>query len=179
MFLQKNSVFHEERKNLRTAALLHDIYKRKEIERARKEGSQSFDETSKEQAEWLRTLGYSREVVELVETVSHSSYEEFTRDFEHISTARKIIQYTDFITLSNDIVPLAKRIKYLEEEPKYEELNESGKNIFGRTYFEVMREIGAKIEKEFAPLLGVSDPSAIPEFIKSCINDRIAQEDKT
>lgn len=173
---EKLGVSEEDRKNLRTAALLHDVFKRKEIERAREEGASSFDSSAEDQVNWIRSLGYSEDVVELVQSVAWTSLEEFSRDFDTIPTARKIIHYVDDITLGNDIVPLDKRIKYIEEKPEYKDHNERGKAIFdGRTYSEVQREISRKIEQEFAPKLGVSDPSTIPAFIKDCINSRIQQ----
>lgn len=173
---EKLGLSDEERQNLRTAALLHDVFKRREIEKARKEGPQSFDESAVEQVEWIRSLGYPEEIIELIESVAHTSFEKFDKDFNTISTARKIIHYVDDITLGNNIVSLNERIASLEANHEYRKLNERGKEVFnGKTYFEVQREISKKIEAEFAPRLGVSDPAAIPEYIKNCINDRIAQ----
>lgn len=172
---EKLGLSQEERRNLRTAALLHDVFKRKEIERASAIGPSAFDQAAGEQAGWIRSLGYPEEIVILIESVGHTAFKEFVTNFDSIPISRKIICYADFITLDSNIVSLAERIDYLEKRPDYKELNESGISVFGRTYFEVMREIGAKIEEEIAPKLGVSDPSSIPEFIKDCINTRITQ----
>lgn len=175
---EKLGLSDEERRNLRTAALLHDIFKRKEIERAREAGASSFDSSAGDQANWIKSLGYSEDVVGLVQSVGHTSLEEFSRDFDTIPTVRKIMRYVDDITLGNDIVPLDKRVKYIEENPEYKDLNKRGKAIFGgRTYPEVQREMSGRIEQEFAPKLGVLDPSAIPGFINDCINARIAQSE--
>lgn len=86
------------------------------------------------------------------------------------------MHYVDDITLNNDLVPLDQRIGYLEQNPKYKELNGEGRKIFnGKTYFEVQREISKRIEREFAPKLGLSDPAAIPAFVKETIVIRIKQ----
>ncbi len=162
-----------ERKVLRTAALLHDVRKRRELEKAEKEGPSGFDESAKEQSDWIISQGYSDEVVKLTESTGHTSLEEFTRNFDSIPTVRKIMHYVDDITLNNDLVLLDDRMDYLEENQKYKELNEEGKKIFGRPYFEVQREVSKRIEEEFAPRLGISDPTQIPLFIKGVIQQRI------
>lgn len=176
---EKLGLSDEERRNLRTAALLHDIFKRKEIETARVEGPDSFTRTAKEEAEWIRSAGYPEEVIKLVESVVLTSFKDFTANFESISVVRKIIHYVDDITLRSDIVSLDERIKYIEEMPDYKALIEWSVPVFGKKFTDVQREISRRIEEEFAPRLGVSDPSAIPDFVKGCINERIAQEGKT
>ena len=174
---EKLGISHKERKNLRIAALLHDVYKRKEIERAREGGASSFDSSAEDQANWIKSLGYSEDVVELVQSVGHTSLEEFSRDFDTIPTVRKIIHYADDITSGSEVVPLDERISQLERKPEYKELNESGRAIFGKTYSEVQREVSKRIEEEFASRLGVSDPTTIPKFVKNCIDVRIAQSE--
>lgn len=172
---EKLGLSDEERKNLRTAALLHDVFKRKEIERARVRGPSAFEEVAEEEKEWIKSLGYSSEIVELVGSVALPSFRDFNEKFDTISTTRKIIHYVDDITLSSDIVTLEKRVSYVVDNPEYKELNESGKAVFGRLYTDVQLEISKRIEAEFAPRLGVSNPSAIPAFIKDSINSRIDQ----
>jgi len=66
---EKLGISYEKRKNLRTAALLHDVSKREEIERAREEGASGFDSSAEDQVNWIRSLGYSEDVVELVQSV--------------------------------------------------------------------------------------------------------------
>lgn len=174
---EKLGLSEETRNTLRVAALLHDVHKRKEIEKARKEGPSGFDESAKEQSLWLKSLNYSREVIDLTESVGHTSFKEFIENFDSIPIAKKIMHYVDDIVLNSDIVPLNIRVNALEENPRYKELNEQGRLVLGgRTYSEVQREISQKIEQEFAPKLGVENPSDIPAFIKKCIEIRISQE---
>lgn len=171
---EKLGLSEEARKTLRIAALLHDVYKRREIEKTEKEGASGFDVSAKEQSDWLRSLGYSDEVIDLTESAGHTSFKEFIDNFDSIPTSKKIMHYVDDITLNNDIVPLMTRINALEKNLRYKELSEQLRNVFGgRIYFEVQREISKRIEEEFAPKLGVENPSEMPAFIRECISNRI------
>lgn len=175
---EKLGLLVKERETLKISALLHDSFKRREKEMAEKEGISGFDQSAQSQLEFLRSLGYPEEIILLAGSTGHTSLEEFNRDFDSIPTIRKIMHYVDDVVLGNDIVPLDERIGALERNPRYAELNEQGRKKFdGKTYFEVQREISKRIEREFAPKLGLSDPSTIPVFIKDCISERIAQSE--
>lgn len=171
---EKLGLSNLDRKKLRTAALLHDVFKKKEKERIVQKGQAGYVESIASQLEFLRQEGYSEDVVRLTEDVGSESLKDFSENFDSIPLIRKIMHYVDDITLNNEIVPLDVRIDALETNPRYKELNEQGRSVFGgKTYFEVQREISKRIEKEFAPKLGVENPSDIPAFIKKCIVVRI------
>ncbi|MEK9166215.1 MAG: HD domain-containing protein [Patescibacteria group bacterium] len=143
----------EEQEPLVKAALLHDWYKRNEREAVNKEGFGQYDAKAKESARLLRSFGYSEEIVELTESVGHTSL----KDIQNTqSFLKKLMHYIDDIALSDKVVALDKRIDQLEAAERYKELNESGRTIFnGRTYFEVQRAIGHEIEKEVAARVGI------------------------
>lgn len=157
-----------ERNKLYRAALSHDVYKRKERELAQEKGPSGYDEAAKLQSEWLRNHGYSEDVVELTESVGHTSLVHF-QNLDQVDTIKKIMHYVDDITLNNDIVLLDQRMDTLETNPRYEELNLQGIAIFGRPYFTVQREISKKIEREFAQKLGLEDPTQLPLWIRDKI----------
>lgn len=64
---EKLGLSTKDRKTLRTAALLHDVYKKKEIEKAQEEGASGFDLSVGEQSSWLKSLGYSDEIIKITE----------------------------------------------------------------------------------------------------------------
>lgn len=170
-------VSEEDRKNLVTAAMLHDVYKRKETELARKGTAADFVEQSEAlQSKWLRNLGYSDEIVELSESVGHPSLMRF-QNLDQILLIKKIIHYVDDITLNNDLVLLDDRINYLETNTRYAEVNQQGMAIFGKPYFTVQREISKKIEQEFAQKLGLEDPTQLPFWTRDRILKRIAKNE--
>lgn len=149
-----------ERGFLVKAALLHDWYKRNEREAANKEGFGQYDAKAKESARLLRSFGYPEEIVELTESVGHTSLQDIqsTENF-----LKKLMHYIDDIIFGNKVVTLDERVDQLEAAERYKELNESGRGIFnGRTYFEVQREVGHKIEQEIASRLGIEAPRLIP-----------------
>lgn len=174
---EKLGLSDKERANLRTAALLHDIFKRKEIEGARRDGVSAFDEVGELQSKWIKDQGYSQEIVDMVGSIGHTSFDDFLNNYENISLPRKIMQYVDSITLGSEIVSLEQRMAYLENKAEYKELLKKGIEKYGKPLHKVQEEINIRIEKDLAPKLGVDDPSAIPEFIKGCIDKRI-EEDK-
>ena len=165
-----------ERKNLYTSALLHDVYKRREKEIATEKGASGYDESARLQAEWIRSLGYSNDIVEMTESTGHASLVRF-QDLDQISVVQKIIHYADDITQGNDLVSLDQRIDGLEANPSYKEINQKGVEVLGRTYFVVQRETSKKIEKEFADKIGLEDPTQLPLWIRDRILKRIETED--
>src|SRR3989344_2508618 len=95
----------EDRQNLRTAALLHDVFKRKEIEEYSKLGAEGFDKAAVEQARFIRDIGLSEEIVGLTESVASTSLSKFiNRDgkfvdnYDQIPQTEKILHYIDDIT---------------------------------------------------------------------------------
>lgn len=165
----------EERKQVYKAGLLHDVYKRREKEIATQKGSQGYIESASLSSDFLRSQGYSEEIIALTQDAgSEAATIEFNKNFDSISTVRKIIRYVDDITKNNDLVALDERMDALDAKPNYKELNEKGRVLFGgRTYFEIQREISKKIEREFADKIGLEDPAQLPFWIRDRIFSRI------
>lgn len=174
-----------ERTQLRDAAALHDVFKRREKELMEKMGPSGYDVGQEEEAKFLKERGYSEEIIRLARSVGHSSLFPMIKDpkapqlkvREDIDLSTLIIHYIDDITLNSDLVPLNQRIDYLEKNPRYTETNEQGRAVFaGRAYFEVQREVSRQIEERFARILGVEPPEKLPEWIKTKIAERIENE---
>lgn len=161
-----------ERKNLYTAALSHDVYKKKEKEIVQQKGASGFDEAANLQSEWLRELGYPEDIIELTKSIGHTSLVRF-QNLDQVPLSLKIIHYVDDITQNNDLVSLDQRMDALEANPRYTELNERGIAIFGKPYLTVQRKISKRIEKEFAEQIGLKDPTQIPLWIRNRIVSRI------
>ena len=149
----------EEHELLVKAALLHDWYKRNEREAANTLGAAQYDIKAHESAKLLRDAGYPDIIVELTESVGHTS---LTSILNSQIFLHRLMHYIDDITYGKKVVGLDERISALESAERYKELNESGRAIFGgKTYFEVQREVGYSIEKEISEKLQVSQSEVI------------------
>lgn len=175
----------EERKELNQAALLHDAYKRRQRELINQFGDEGQKLAAKEQDEFILSRGYSPKVVELTESTGHTSLEKLVENpiasilklKENIDLLTLIIHYADDITSGSKIVSIDKRIDALENrQPPYPEATLGGDIFGGRTYYQVQRIVGHLIEKKLAPLLEVEDPTKIPEFILTRIEERISKQ---
>lgn len=142
------------------AALLHDWYKRGEGEAVSKRGAKKYDIKAKESARLLKEFGYSEEIVELAQSIGHTSLRDILTTNNFI---KRLMHYIDDITYGDELVALDIRIDRLEEAERYKELNEMGRKIFsGKTYFQVQREVGHMIEKEIANRINVRPNQVIP-----------------
>lgn len=107
-----------DRDTLRVATLLHDSFKRREIEALKELSIKEYDESAKDQSEYIASLGYSSQVVELTKAVGHTSLPDFLANYDSIPLIKKIMHYVDDITKNNDIVLLDQRMDALEQDPK-------------------------------------------------------------
>lgn len=170
----------DEQENLENAASLHDVYKRKEREWFNEFGVQGAHRAEREQAEFLRDLGYNDEVIRLTQLVGGYALGYFIEDLgaenlqlkKDLKLSDLIIHYVDDITLGSDLVTLEERAAYVRE--RYKEEDEKAREIFaGRTGTEVMLEVGRQIEEKIASVLGVSPHEDLPKYIKQKIQERI------
>ncbi len=135
----------EKRNILAKAAILHDWYKRKEKESGI-EGSDKYEKGVIDSYEGLLKLGVDKQIVDIAHNVGHTSLLDIQVTTDIL---KKIMHFIDDITFESDIVELDVRIDANEANEQYKELNESGRAKHnGRTYFEVQREVGHKIQDE-------------------------------
>lgn len=172
----------QSRQEIYHAALVHDVFKRIETEMIKEKGSEGYQISQAEQADFLRQRGYSERVINLTKSVGGDSLVELLENPEaeqlkvktDVDLATMIVHYIDDITLNNELVPLKKRIEYLVNNPRYQEGNEKGKAIFaGRTYFEVQEEVSRQIEERLANMLSIEKSEELPGIIKNKILKRI------
>ncbi len=170
----------ELREKLYSAALLHDVYKRKEREAFKERGSTGAEETDKQQGSFIESLGFDEKIAELGSLAGGYALPYFLEDpGAEVLTIKKelpiedlIIHYVDDITLGSDLVPLKQRVAYVKET--YKEEDEAGMKMFGgRLPSDVQFEVSRQIEIKLAGLVGVDNSETLPEWIKSKILERI------
>lgn len=167
------------------AALLHDVGKRKQRALINEKGESGAKEVFHWQADFLRQNGYSEKVIQLTETVGHTSLIKLVKDpkseilelKDEIDLASMIMHYVDSISMGSNIVSVDKRIDVLEKrQPPYPEVGKGGEIFGGRTYYQIQRIVGHLIEEKLAIILGIENPRAIPGLIRAKIEERIEQE---
>lgn len=161
----------KERQAMVTAALLHDFYKRRELEAEKQSGAKGMEQEMEHARVILEERGLSQDVIRLIDAVEHTALERIARD-PKTSFTEKLMHYLDTVTMESDIVSPGERIDYFER--RYHDIGEQGREIFnGKSYWEVEREVCRAIEQEIAQRLGLSKPEDVPGFIREKITERI------
>lgn len=151
----------DQSKKLISAAILHDWYKK--IERTKL----NYNDSPNESKSKLLSLNIDEYVIDLTNCVGHTSLLEVSKTNDFL---KRIIHFIDDIVKNDEIVELNERIDYLESLERYKELNESGRIIHdGKTYFEVQRELGNKIQNEIEKILNIPSGSLI-SILKKLMN---------
>jgi HD superfamily phosphodiesterase len=159
-----------DRSTLVSAALLHDWYKRQEVEAMKVSGAKSGHVVTLEEDK--RVLG-ERGVNERVISVAHSNIPETAdhRELAARSLEEKILHFVDVITSGSDFLSVDERFDVLELKPRNVEFSESFRERFGKSLYELQRELGHIEQEEFEKKLGLSSGSLIT-FIKNKIEER-------
>lgn len=140
------------------AAILHDWYKRKEIEQSKGLNATAYKKSEHESYTKLLELGVPKRIVEVAHSVGALSVKEI---IESQDLLKKLMHLIDDICLGNKIVEIDKRIDY--NESKYPQINVEGKELFsGKTYFEMQRKVGKQIQLEIEDILKIEPNSLIP-----------------
>lgn len=161
------------------AAILHDWYKKHEslaLQTAMDEGAISLKIISKikeKDAQLLREMGISEEIIFLTganvpKTVDGPN-----------TIPEKIIWYVDAMLSNTDVVPIRQRFDNLErgwDGEKQNQIRAKRNNVTsnlykakfgGRSMYDVQREIGDKIGKEFAEIIGYDgEVDLMPLFLE-------------
>lgn len=154
----------ESREKLVTGALLHDFYKRKEIELMRTSGKTSMDivkEAEDKGTEYLNLKGIDPEVIKIINSVGASPVDYF--ETKEPTMEEKIMHYVDDITDGNDLAYLKDRLDRVAK--RYPDVEKS--------VYERMFKVSEKIEKEIADKLGLAEARELPIYIKRKIEERI------
>jgi hypothetical protein len=178
------------RKDLMTAATLHDFFKKKEKEIVIANGLswESFEISNQMATEALKKGGFSERVIRLVNSVGHGSLIETERilnqdDLSFEDLAFLVMHYVDDYTTGSDWVPqfdfntcksaLDMRMDKNEANTRYHQLNEDGKSYFnGETTFQAQRRIGNLVEQKLSVILSVLIHYPVASMLLSQIVDR-------
>src|SRR3989344_3620444 len=160
----------EDRSKLVIAALLHDFYKKKEIEALKKEGLEGQRKSEEERSRILADAGFDDAIIRIIKS---ATYVPRMLD-KDVTELEKIMQYVDDITMGSSIGSVDERVDKVEADPRYREENESGQEIFGdKTFSQAQRYFGHQIEAELTKKIGLDNPRDLPKFIEEEIRKRI------
>lgn len=147
------------------AAILHDWYKKHEslaIQTAMNEGKISLEVISEikgKDAQLLREMGINEEIISLTDANTPK-----TADGPQ-TIPEKIIWYVDAMLSNTEVVPISQRFDNLErgwdgkkQDPVRAQRNNGISNLYrkkfgGKSMYDVQRELGDKIGKEFAEIM--------------------------
>jgi len=143
------------------AAILHDWYKRYEIEQVKGLGMEDYKNSENDSYDKLLALGVQNRIVEVAHSVGSLALEEIINSQNLL---QKIMHFIDDICLNDKIVEIDERIDYNEQ--KYPQLSKEGREEFGgRTYFEMQRIVGKQIQSEIETILKI-EPGSLVSLIK-------------
>lgn len=154
----------DDKEKLVTGALLHDFYKRQEIELMSARGKTSMDvvrEAEDKGTEYLNRKGIDPEVIKIINSVGASPVDYF--ETKEPTMEEKIMHYVDDITDGNDFTYLKDRLDRVAK--RYPDVEKS--------IYERMFKVSEKIEKEIADKLGLAEARELPMYIKRKIEERI------
>jgi hypothetical protein len=126
------------------AAIVHDYRKKGEIEELRGVKDPALVEASyKKTKDILRKKGVSEEVVDLIESVAHTSLPQFAELNdqnelvlkEGVPLVSMAMHYLDDVTKGSDLVPFDERIDFLESRTHLYPYNEEGRALWGGRTF--------------------------------------------
>jgi len=143
------------------AAILHDWFKRKEREMAQT-NPLAYEDAEKLSIEGLKSLGYTNQIVDVAHSVGSFSLKEMQITN---SLLKRALHWIDDVTNGDELVELDYRIDLLEKAERYKELNQTGIAIYGKTLFQMQREIGLEIQYELEGICNVAKGYLVP-FIK-------------
>ena len=154
------------------AALIHDWYKRREIEKMKQEGGgKGYQDTSVEDVNFLKEYGVDEKIIK----ISHSNIPE-SADVEYLknrSLEEKIIHYIDIITSGSEFVNYEERIRIVGQKKHNIEFSESFRSQYdGKSLFELQQEVAAIEQDEFEKALNIQQGTLI-DFIKEKLKERI------
>ncbi len=167
-----------DRDSVVVAALLHDWYKRNEIEAMKQEGvSLGYKKADQKDRLILKTYGIDDAIISLTHSNIIQSIDPLY--LEQRTLNEKIIHFIDFATSGTHFVQLKERRQSLEKKKQNIDFSNSFKNQYeGNSLYDVQYMIGAQEQEEFEKLIGVESGSLII-FLKKKMIERIHAEAMT
>lgn len=164
----------EQRDQLSRAAILHDWYKRREIEAMREDGvTLGYAKASAESKAQLHELGVKDEIIQLTSAIIPDSL-----DPEYLKSrplGEKIIHYIDAITETTNLVDVATRMQAgLSRSPNVQAWSETFRPQFsGLTLHEAQTQVGLQEEQEFKEALGLDETQSLIEYLRQKIDQKV------
>ena len=93
-----------DRDKMKMAALVHDWYKRQEIEGVKKNKVKGFDSADREDKEKLLAMEYPEDVINIAHSVGHTSLKRMQEP--DVTIEEQVMHYIDDITSGTDISTL-------------------------------------------------------------------------
>jgi len=160
------------RKKIVMAILLHDWYKRKEVEAMReKGGAAGYATTSGDDERLLAEYGVPDEIIKL----AHSNIPESLDPvyLENRALEEKIMHYVDVITSDTDLTPARERLAKVRKKPNIAEFLDSFKQqYFGKALDEANLLLTDLDGTEFEQKLEIS-PGTLIDFVKEKLQERV------
>lgn len=151
---------------LTKAALLHDWYKKSEIEGAKKEGPDFFKKSGQLSHAGLLLRGYDKQVADLTCTVTPYCLKTILNNDQ--SWMAKALHWADDAVLHDEFVGLEARINNTEK--RYPELAEKSREEYnGKTLFDVQRTVGASLQRQLEAKCGIPLTSLNDEIKKKIL----------
>ncbi len=162
----------EQRKRSVQATLLHDWYKRKEVEAMKEHGG--VDGHEKAASEELKLLK-EYDVAENLKKLIHSNIPD-SADSEYLlsrTLEEKIIHFADAILRGTVITDFHDRMDHKNQNPKMIAYSESLRERFGgKSLLEFQIQVAEAEQREFEDAIGI-DQGTLYDFIKTKIQERI------
>lgn len=154
------------------AALLHDWFKRKEIEAMKSMGGgEGYKQTISEDERILKEHGVDEDVIK----IAHSNIPQ-SADPEYLSNRtieQKIMHFIDAVTSGTEFVSIKERFDALEKKQRNIDFSNSFMQKFNKSLYDLQRELTELEQEEFEQKLGLERGSLI-SFIKAKIEERIS-----
>ncbi len=165
-----------DREKVAEATLLHDWFKRREVEAMKKlGGAKGYEATAGEDERLLKEYGVPDEIVRL----AHSNLPE-NGDPEYLRRRpleEKIIHFVDIITDGSNWVDFRDKLQKARGSKTTVEFSESMRERFGgKSMLELQEELTAGEEREFEEILGLGS-GELMAFIFKKLGERIQSSD--
>jgi len=161
-----------DREEVVEAVLLHDWYKRREIEEMqKKDGSKEHQDSLIKDINFLRQYGIDERIIK----ISHSNIPEIA-DLEYLKSRpleEKIMHFIDMITSDSNFMDFNERMAIARKKEITIDVSESYRDKYGgKSLIELQTEVVLTEQKEFEKSLNLQQ-GALINFIKEKLEERI------
>ncbi len=159
----------KDRDKLVLAGLVHDFYKRRELELIKEEGDSTatLEKAELISAKILLKNKIDPEIVKITDAIGITKLDRIKDP--SCTLSEKIMFYIDSITKHDELVSLGEKVAELPS--RYPDIAKTG-------IYPVYLKVAQGVEAELAAEIGLEDPSELPAHIKDRIFEDIIKEDK-